>query len=151
MKKILESPSLLSKAPQVRDTEKVNDSKQISGKSIWSCCMTRSHDVSIRYESTKVQAGASTDTPSRPQVTIKQPSSAKRYRCFLTHNWGSQQKDGTFGNHERVRKVYSALQKLDIPCWFDSDRMTGTIIEQMSGGIDDSDIVIGISCTVLTL
>jgi len=83
-------------------------------------------------DSTKTQAG-----------NALKPLSSRKYRCFLTHNWGTQKKDGTFDNHERVRKVYNALQKKGIPCWFDSDRMTGTIIEQMSSGIDDSDVVIG--------
>jgi len=70
-------------------------------------------------------------------------ASGKKYRCFLTHNWGNKQSDGTFDNHERVKKIYRDLQRAGLLCWFDSDRMTGTMNKQMSRGIDDSDTVIG--------
>ena len=70
-------------------------------------------------------------------------SSGRKYRCFLTHNWGNRQADDTFDNHERVRKINIELRKRNILCWFDSDRMTGTVVEQMSSGIDDSDIIVG--------
>lgn len=92
--------------------------------------------------SLKTRKAAGDSTKSQADA-LKPLSSGRKYRCFLTHNWGTQKKDGKFDNHERVRRVYNALQKKDIPCWFDSDRMSGTIIEQMSSGIDDSDVVIG--------
>ena len=93
--------------------------------------------------SIKTRRAAGDSTKSQADSALKSLSSGRKYRCFLTHNWGTQKKDGKFDNHERVRRVYNALQKKDIPCWFDSDRMSGTIIEQMSSGIDDSDVVIG--------
>jgi len=140
--------------------------------STWSCCGS-TQDVSTNYEPTKLQSGGGTNVSSKQQATpppatttttntsttaktntttITVPTSVstnnkRKYRCFLTHNWGSQRSDGNFDNHERVRRIYSALQQKGVPCWFDSDRMTGTIIEQMSSGIDDSDVVVGNTST----
>ena len=74
-----------------------------------------------------------------------------KYHCFLTHNWGKRQSDGTYDNHERVRRIYNSLESMNVTCWFDSERMTGTINEQMSKGIDDSDCVIGIALLLLSL
>ena len=76
---------------------------------------------------------------------------SKTYHCFLTHNWGKRQEDGTYDNHERVRRIYHGLQSMNVSCWFDSDRLHGTISEQMSKGIDDSSCVIGIALLLLSL
>ena len=78
-------------------------------------------------------------------LQLKQESKDMKYHCFLTHNWGKCQSDGTFYNHERVQRIYNGLRSKNVTCWFDSERMTGTINEQMSKGIDDSDCVIGIA------
>ena len=81
----------------------------------------------------------------------KSESKDMKYHCFLTHNWGKRQSDGTYDNHERVRRIYNGLESMNVTCWFDSERMTGTINEQMSKGIDDSDCVIGIALLLLSL
>ena len=57
----------------------------------------------------------------------KSESKDMKYHCFLTHNWGKRQSDGTYDNHERVRRIYNGLESMNVTCWFDSERMTGTI------------------------
>jgi hypothetical protein len=56
---------------------------------------------------------------------------------FLTHNWGT-------GNatHDRVARINLALKKKKLTTWFDSDRMRGNIVEQMTSGIEKSGLVI---------
>ena len=81
----------------------------------------------------------------------KQESKDVKYHCFLTHNWGKRQSDGTYDNHERVQRIYNGLKSMNVTCWFDSERMTGTINAQMSKGIDDSSCVIGIDLLLLSL
>ena len=81
----------------------------------------------------------------------KQESKDVKYHCFLTHNWGKRQSDGTYDNHERVQRIYNGLKSMNVTCWFDSERMTGTINDQMSKGIDDSSCVIGIDLLLLSL
>jgi len=76
--------------------------------------------------------------------SISDNSKNANFNCFLTHNWGKRQSDGTYYNHERVQKIYDGLKSRNVSCWFDSERMTGTINRQMSEGIDNSDCVIGI-------
>ena len=66
----------------------------------------------------------------------------QKTHCFLTHNWGRRQPDGTYDNHERVRKICNALQVKGLLCWFDSERMTGTVIEQMANGIRLASVVV---------
>ena len=72
----------------------------------------------------------------------KEESKDIKFQCFLTHNWGNLQADNTYDNHERVRKIHYALEKMNVFCWFDSERMTGTINEKMSKGIDNSACVV---------
>jgi len=90
----------------------------------------------------KAPAPAPAPTPTSKQQPKLQ--SNEKYNCFLTHNWGNRLADGSYDNHERVRRIYQGLQSKGVSCWFDSERMTGTIQEQMSKGIDDSDCVVGI-------
>ena len=57
---------------------------------------------------------------------------------FLTHNWGENE-----ANHKRVARINAALQQqANIICWFDSDRMRGNIVSQMTSGIDKAQLVI---------
>ena len=87
---------------------------------------------------------AQVPNPLQPAPTPTPAPSKQKYHCFLTHNWGNRQANGSYDNHERVRRIYEGLQSKGVSCWFDSERMTGTIQEQMSKGIDDSDCVVGI-------
>ena len=98
----------------------------------------------------KAEEGARLKAEASSQQS-KQESKDMKYHCFLTHNWGKRQSDGTYDNHERVRRIYNGLESMNVTCWFDSERMTGTINEQMSKGIDDSDCVIGIALLLLSL
>ena len=94
---------------------------------------------------------ASSSSSSSSSSQSKQESKDVKYHCFLTHNWGKRQSDGTYDNHERVQRIYNGLKSMNVTCWFDSERMTGTIFEQMSKGIDDSSCVIGIDLLLLSL
>ena len=104
----------------------------------------------------KAAGGGTTTTSDNSKASSstsqsKSESKDMKYHCFLTHNWGKRQSDGTYDNHERVRRIYNGLESMNVTCWFDSERMTGTINEQMSKGIDDSDCVIGIALLLLSL
>ena len=59
---------------------------------------------------------------------------------FLTHDWGKDELGR--GNHERVAVVNTALKELGYTTWFDSDRMTGDIMQQMAAGIDNTKVVL---------
>ena len=59
---------------------------------------------------------------------------------FLTHDWGKDELGR--GNHERVAVVNTALKELGYKTWFDSDRMTGDIMQQMAAGIDNTKVVL---------
>lgn len=53
---------------------------------------------------------------------------------FLTHNWGKDELNRN--NHYRVSLINKELKKLGYKTWFDDDRMTGKISEQMCKGIE---------------
>ena len=59
---------------------------------------------------------------------------------FLTHDWGTftGRNGETVNNHERVSQVNTALKKLGFATWFDEEKMTGNVVDQMCKGIDDS-------------
>ena len=58
------------------------------------------------------------------------------YAAFLTHDWGGDelQRD----NHFRVSRVYNALKRAGLETWFDEDRLSGNISQQISKGIEGS-------------
>ena len=67
-------------------------------------------------------------------------SSEEMTDVFLTHDWGTDEHGRN--NHDRVSKVNTALKQLGYKTWFDSDRMTGDIIDKMCDGIDKTKIII---------
>ena len=58
----------------------------------------------------------------------------KSTRTFLSHNWGEEGK-----NHEKIKKIDGALQKLNTTTWFDEERMYGNIRAKMMEGIENAD------------
>jgi hypothetical protein len=59
---------------------------------------------------------------------------------FLTHDWSTDELGRN--NHERVAAINKALKTMGIVTWFDSDRMTGDVVDQMVAGIDNASVVI---------
>ena len=53
---------------------------------------------------------------------------------FLSHDWGADGKT----NHERVSKINDGLKRLGFVTWFDHERMTGNIRQQMANGIENT-------------
>mmetsp|Transcript_37643 Transcript_37643/g.94374 ORF Transcript_37643/g.94374 Transcript_37643/m.94374 type:complete len:518 (-) Transcript_37643:436-1989(-) len=62
------------------------------------------------------------------------------YDCFLTHDWGEDELGRN--NHERVARINEELKKQGLVTWFDGERMQGSIVDQMSSGIDSSHTVV---------
>jgi hypothetical protein len=59
---------------------------------------------------------------------------------FLTHDWSIDELGRN--NHERIAAINKALKTMGIVTWFDSDRMTGDVVDQMVAGIDNASVVI---------
>lgn len=53
----------------------------------------------------------------------------KRTHVFLTHDWGKDEQGRD--NHARVSKVNDWLKANGVITWFDSDRMTGRVVQTM--------------------
>jgi len=63
------------------------------------------------------------------------------YDAFLTHNWGMDEQGRD--NHERVSCFNAELKRRGFDqTWFDEERMSGNVIDQMCSGIDNSRFVI---------
>jgi len=60
--------------------------------------------------------------------------------CFLTHDWGADELNRD--NHFRAAKVNDALKDRGLSTWFDEDRLTGDIVQQITRGIQSSKRVI---------
>jgi len=63
-----------------------------------------------------------------------------KYDAFLSHNWGYDEEGRD--NHIRVSGFNDELKKRNIKTWFDTEQMKGNILDNMAGGIDDSQIAI---------
>ncbi|EGD78986.1 hypothetical protein PTSG_11812 [Salpingoeca rosetta] len=62
------------------------------------------------------------------------------FDVFLTHDWGV---DGEGrNNHDRVAMVNTMLKAYGFNTWFDEERMSGHIVQQMCKGIDGSQVVL---------
>ena len=57
---------------------------------------------------------------------------------YLSHDWGKDELGRN--NHYRVSEVNKALQQLGYKTWFDSDKMTGDIVDTLCDGIDKTRI-----------
>ena len=64
-------------------------------------------------------------------------SSSVKTDCFLSHNWGEQNK-----NHHFVKRVNLELQKRGLKTWFDENQMDGNIRFRMAEGIDNTKCVV---------
>eukprot|EP00043_Microstomoeca_roanoka_P001323 m.32170 g.32170 ORF g.32170 m.32170 type:complete len:339 (+) comp10756_c0_seq1:217-1233(+) len=62
------------------------------------------------------------------------------YDVFLTHDWGVDSKGRD--NHDRVAMINNMLKMVGFDTWFDEERMTGHIVQQMCNGIDNSKAVL---------
>ena len=59
---------------------------------------------------------------------------------FLAHDWGTDEQGRN--NHDRVSVVNDALKQLGYKTWFDSEQMTGDIVDKMCDGIDNTRLVL---------
>lgn len=59
---------------------------------------------------------------------------------FLTHDWGVDELGRD--NHARVSQVNVKLKELGLTTWFDSERLSGRILHQMTEGIDNAACVV---------
>ena len=59
---------------------------------------------------------------------------------FLAHDWGTDEQGRN--NHDRVSVVNDALKQLGYKTWFDSEQMTGDIVDKMCDGIDKTKLII---------
>lgn len=64
----------------------------------------------------------------------KQGGGANKFAAFLSHDWGTDSHGRD--NHARVKRVFEALRKRGVDCWFDEREMKGDINEKMAQGID---------------
>eukprot|EP01040_Poterioochromonas_malhamensis_P018482 gene18482-21595_t len=62
-----------------------------------------------------------------------------KYDVFLTHNWTPDELQRN--NHQRVSHINSVLKRMGLITWFDEERMHGSIVDQMSAGIQESQTV----------
>lgn len=73
----------------------------------------------------------------RQNTNLSTASTSIKTDCFLSHNWGEQNK-----NHHFVKRVNLELQKRGLKTWFDENQMDGNIRFRMAEGIDNTKCVV---------
>lgn len=58
---------------------------------------------------------------------------SEKYEAFLSHDWGVEG-----GNHVAVRQIATQLSKTGTKYWFNDERMDGSTVARMTGGIERS-------------
>ena len=58
---------------------------------------------------------------------------------FLSYNWGEDESGRD--NHERVSLINRELQKMGYQTWFDVEDMRGGVVQKMSQGIEQGNII----------
>jgi hypothetical protein len=90
--------------------------------------------------------GGSATTPSASEnvtkggLSIPGVPTDKVTHVFLTHDWGDDEMGRK--NHSRVEKVNIGLKQRGIVPWFDSDKMTGQVLDKMCEGIDETQLMV---------
>lgn len=79
-------------------------------------------------------------TKSGISIPCVNTNAGKETHVFLTHDWGKDEQGRS--NHDRVHKVCEGLKVRGITPWFDSDRMTGQIVDTMCKGIDQTHLLV---------
>lgn len=59
---------------------------------------------------------------------------------FLSHDWGDDEVGRS--NHTRVMSVNNELNRMGLKTWFDQDRMSDDIVNQMADGIEKTKVVL---------
>jgi hypothetical protein len=59
---------------------------------------------------------------------------------FLTHDWGIDELGRA--THDRVAVINKELKSLGFVTWFDSDKMTGDVVDHMVSGIDNTSVIV---------
>jgi hypothetical protein len=62
----------------------------------------------------------------QPVDALRSKDNPYLFDIFLTHNWGA---DGN--NHQRVSRIHRSLRRQSVSCWFDEERMSGDIVDQV--------------------
>ena len=73
----------------------------------------------------------------RQNTNLSTASASVKTDCFLSHNWGEQNK-----NHAFVKRVNLELQNRGLKTWFDETQMDGNIRFRMAEGIDNTKCVV---------
>ncbi|CAK9030922.1 BspA family leucine-rich repeat surface protein, partial [Durusdinium trenchii] len=92
------------------------------------------------------RSACSNPRPALPWTQEQQPQQQRvvaaavlSYDVFLTHDWGSDELGRD--NHERVKQVNDFLKSQGKTTWFDEDRLTHDITQQIARGIELSNKV----------
>jgi hypothetical protein len=100
--------------------------------------------TSIGISENVVDVKATFDRYKDPKSKLLTPDSFLQLKgrtdVFLAHDWGLDELERQ--NHNRVAAVNKALKSLGFGTWFDSEKMTGDVVDQMVRGIDNSSVVI---------
>ena len=57
---------------------------------------------------------------------------------FLSHDWGTDEVGRN--NHDRVAKVNDKFKEMGFATWFDQDKLSGNIMDQMAKGIETTKV-----------
>lgn len=75
------------------------------------------------------------------QIKSREDDEGFKYDAFLTHNWGYDEEGRD--NHSRVKLFNEELKKQGFEeTWFDEERMTGNVVDQMCNGLNRSKFAI---------
>ena len=92
------------------------------------------HDPALRPTATEVCRRLAVLAADLEAQDASLSTAAELCIIFMSHNWGPGN-----SNHDRVARIYKALQRRGVKCWFDEDHMkAGGIREKMARGIETS-------------
>ena len=84
--------------------------------------------------------GCNISSQGRQSDKYYDADTSKASHVFLAHNWGEDELGRN--NHDRVSRINDRLKVEGLVTWFDSDRMMGNIVKQMTAGIDNTHVVV---------
>jgi hypothetical protein len=101
----------------------------------YNCNTASTESAPLLYTATPIAV-----PPTKPSTPQSSTRLQFRYHGFLTHTWMKDELGRR--NHDRVTKIFDGLKRKGLNNWFDGEKMQDDVVQQMIGGIDESNCIV---------
>lgn len=102
-----------------------------------------SYSTSTNFDTSKIDIKATFDSYKSKETGLLSSKMVTELLnmtdVFLTHDWGA---DVGHSNHQRVSQVNDWLKAKGVTTWFDKDRLTGEVVDEITFAIENTKLAV---------